>query len=458
MLPDELKSYLDKCRQSNLTFADLLPRLQQSGWTADQIETAKKYYDPAQTIAPASNTPVNLPPVVTSAAPLDDTPQPDKPKKTRSFPAALLVFLVLFFVLVGGAGASAYMIAAGKLTLPDANLQNQVSAFLMKIPFLPRNPKAIILSSLAAHEKLSRNAFELSIAAASNDFQSSFGTGNFDFQIKGYTDLTVPEDPKFFLTVDATKEFSAEMRKPDKMLYFKVNKVPLVLSTLVRIDPNNLLPILENWVAYDTSGLETEASKNLPQLNPKSPIDEQTKLMLTRMADEDILPLITVTSESVDGFSAYRLDFRPTPEQLDNIYYKLKDEYTKQTDAVKTDTRTTDTPPSKMLRDFVLSVWVDNREFYVRKAIITSIMTAPSGSIPSPSVLLPVMPERSTGDAPTEISLAFALKLSGFGQEQQVIAPEVSITPEEYVSLLMNSSQAYRVVEAETESENLPLP
>ena len=455
MLPDELKTYLDKCRESSLTFTDLLPRLQLSGWTAEQIEIAKKYYDPAQTVRPPETGPVNLPPVVTSAAPLSDEPAA-KIKKTRSFPVGILVFLILFFVLVGGVGASSYFIAAGKLVLPDANLQKTVSTFLLKIPFLPKNPKLLLTSSLAAHEKLSRNMFELSIAAASNEFQSTFGAGSFDFQIKGYTDLTVPEDPRFYLTIDATKDFSAEIRKPDKMVYFKVNKVPLLLSAYVGIDPVKLLPILENWVAYDTTGLETEAAKNLPQLNPKSPVDAETEKILTRMAEEDILPLITVTLEDTDGFPAYRLDFKPTPEQLDTIYYKLKDEVSKNPDAAKNDTLTKDTPPSKSMRDFSLSLWLDRSEYYVRKAVITSIVVGSPALLPGSPIALPVIPDKSPEGTPTEISLSFALKLSGFGQQQQVAAPEASITPEEFISLIMQSSSVRENTQPETES--LPTP
>jgi hypothetical protein len=441
MLPEELRNYLDKCKGSNLTFADLLPRLQQSGWTADQIETARKYFSPADTIRPPDPVSVSLPPGTSAISSTDVSP--DKPKKAHSFPIALVVFLMLFLVLTGGVGASAYLIAAGKIVIPDVNLQNKVSSFLVTIPFLPKNPKILLASSLAAHEKLSRNSFELSIAAASNDFQAALGSNSLDFQIKGYTDLATPENPRFYMTVDATKDFSAKIRKSDKMMYFKIDKVPLALSTFIGMDPNYLPPILENWVAYDTSGLETEAAINLPQLNPKSPIDEATQQMLIRLADEDIFPLITVTQEEVDGFSAYRLDFKPTPEQLDVIYYKLKDELSKRTDMSKNDVLSTDAPPSKSLRDFSFTIWIDSTQFYVRKAVLTSIFVSPSSfSFHLPSINYPVVPEDTSDESKSEVSFSMALKLSDFGQEQQITAPQASITPEEYVSLIMQFSSS----------------
>jgi hypothetical protein len=287
---------------------------------------------------------------------------------------------------------------------------------------------------------LLKNSFNLSAAAVSNDLISITGISNLDGQIKGYVDFSDTKNPKFALTVDITKDFSAQARKNDRLVYFKIDKLPSALITLAGMDQDKLKPVFDNWISYDTTPLETEARKTLDEMEkPKSTVDESVIKVYEKMLNEEILPFVKVVNDNLDGVSVFKMDFSPTAEMIDRIALKTQTEYNKtvENNGYKIPELKAGQPKvSDVFKDVKFNLWIGRNDYYLRKATLT--FTAD-----------PTNPGVSSGlenDLPMPVSLksqitvSFALTMSDFGKDVPIELPANSLTPDEIFEQIMGDS------------------
>ena len=265
----------------------------------------------------------------------------------------------------------------------------------------------------------------MSLAASSSDFINQFGSDQVDFQIKGYTDFSDIKNPKVSATVDLTNQFSAEIRKADKIIYFKINKLPVFLTAFMGSKNTNFDSVLSNWVSYDNTPLDTEASRNLP--TPSITNNPATDKLLTTLVNDKVLPLVKVNKETLDGTPTYHLKFTPTADQADSIdesFQKIKP----GTTFVGTKQNFSDN-----IKDLSVSLWINQDNNYINKGLVT-FSVVNNSTFNNLNTMPLSMPQVS------EAAIAFAVKLSDYGKVQNIDLPDNSITVDQYLKLLLSNS------------------
>lgn len=379
---------------------------------------------------PSPSMPSTTVPSSTPVSPLDTFPFPPptippsllKPAKSGGqgaksrLPFIILVFL-LFVLLLSGA---AYAIAYEKIKIGNPQIEKKVSDFVQGLPFVPKTPKYLLTQAAKAHQKISRHRFDLSLATESDGLASSFGTNKLDIQAKGAVDYSDAKNPKLTLNASLTKDFSLDIRKPDKMIYLKINQLPPLLLTVFGFSPGPQLDaVLENWFSWDTSTLDTEARRSTSFTN------QFAENAIDKLLTEKLLNSIKVTQEKIDTFDTYRLNLPLNKELLDTL--DQKSAYTAQLKL------------SDYITDMVLDLWIDKKDYYVRK--ISTSFKAKSGNLGTMSFL----PIPMLGNLPqTTTKFSGVLKLSDFDAPVKIETPTKSIPYDEFFKLLMEQSQTYK--------------
>lgn len=382
---------------------------------------------------------LNKPPQEYSSSPLSSTPIVDEnvtpPAPTKKKGKLLLpIILSLLIFLFSTTGVFAYLVVSEKINIKDEKIRNILYSFAYKIPFVPKSPEYILKSSALAHQKLSRNSFDVSLALSSNDFVEQLGSSDFEFQLKGYADFENLENPRLSANLDLSNQLSLEFRKLDDTFYLKANKLPLFLSTYLGVDKNHLDSVMENWISYTSTPLNTEAKKNLPT-PASSPLSDSTKQLFNNLLNEKVLPLITVSTEDLDSVPTYRLSFVPTSEQLDEIIESLDSIYYSSQDSPKSP-KLPQMKYSDMVKNFSVTLWINQKDYYINKSIITMNLVNSSSTPTTPySTLTPQL---------SEAAFAFVIKLSDYGLIKDINLPPKSLTAEEYIELIMSKSRLYQ--------------
>jgi len=382
---------------------------------------------------------LNKPPQEYSSSPLssapiidENTPPPPPPKKKLKL--LLPILLSLIILLLSASGVLAYLVVSDNIDIKNEKLENLVNSFVYKIPFVPKSPEYILNKSALAHQKLSRNSFDISLALSSNDFVQQLGSSDFEFQLKGYADFENLDKPRLSVNVDLTNQLSLEVRKVDETIYLKINKIPLFLSTYLGVDSSHLNSVMENWISYDSTPLNSEAKKNLPTPT-SSALSESTNELIKNMLNEKVLPLITVSTETLDSVPTYRLSFVPTSEQLDEIIESLDSIYYSSQNP-STYKKLPEVKYSDMVKNFSVTIWINQKDYYINKSIITmNLLNTNTQSSYSPTPFTSQL---------SEAALAFVVKFSDYGLVKDIEIPSKSLTAEEYINMVMSASTFYQ--------------
>lgn len=303
------------------------------------------------------------------------------------------------------------------------------------LSFTPKTPKYLLVSAARAHQKISRHRFDLSLATESDGLASSFGTNKLDIQAKGAVDYSDAKSPKLTLSASLTKDFSLDVRKPDKIIYFKINNLPPLLLTVLGFSPGPQLDaVLENWFSYDTSTLDTEARKSLDENKTGTSFTNQfTEKTIDSLLEEKVWKSIKVTQENMDNFETYRLNLIVTKEILDVLDKNLQNQIPKEKSLAPK------TKLSDYISDLVFDLWIDKKDYYVRK--LSASFKAKSGNLGTMSFL----PIPTLGNlTQTTTKFSGVLKLSGFQEPVNIERPTNSIPYDQYLMLLMEQSQTYK--------------
>src|SRR3989344_4304527 len=386
---------------------------------SSQIETTPQPGPPQTILSPAPSSQVS-------------TESQDFPKsgKRRIIPFVAGLLLLIFFILIITGGAT-YAVAYEKIKLDkNPELQKKVAYFVMSLPFTPKTPKFLLAKTGMAHQDVTKESFDISLAIDSKDFVSSLGLSGLDIEAKGNVDYSDPKNVKLVLDTSITKDFNFELRKKDKFLHFKINKLPSALLALLGLKVEEFAPILDKWVSYDTTPLDTEARRSIQdeEIDPLS--EEYLDETFEKYIDDEVLSKMRLVEVTEEGREMYKITLDADPALIDHLGQKLEEER-KKTGGAYLDQSSESVKLSDMIKALKWEIYIDKDRYYTRKLIVTadletdkmdygSIFTGTSGS---PS-------EKS------QAKIAFAAKFDDFGEEVVVHEPEEAITFEEFTNIL----------------------
>lgn len=372
----------------------------------------------------------------------------DHSKPRFRFSIMLIIILILVITLLTGVVGS-IAIAYEKISINNSELENKVSKFILSFPFSPKTPKFLIGSITKSHSLITAESFNVSMSAKSDDLAAKFGLNQFDIEVKGDGDWS---DKKNFLSqinFSLTKDLDVDLKTKDNIVYFKINKIPpavyLYLESYSGISKESLEPLLQNWISYDISPLQTNARKLLDDrssndLPQQKLIDFYSNVLL----DKKILDNIKITNDSSATFKTYKMHFAPDSQTLDYLGKNIENNL-KFDGAGKQSGRIISENPTKLsdtIKDLAIDIWVDESKYYLRKIETTFKIKPILPSIPTLNTLPSNVLGLATHDAgisaglKSDIAIAIVIEFSNFGKKFDIQAPENSITVEEFYKLL----------------------
>ncbi len=381
-----------------------------------------------QTITPQAST--NSP-----VLPMQSVTEPtlvQNPPNKNGFKKFLIGFFILFLLLlITGTAYGAYAIAYEKIKLdkyPD--IQNKISAVVMSIPFMPKTPKYLLVRSALVHQSVTRESFDVSVAVDSKDLMSALGMSGLDLQAKGAVDYSEPKNVKVVVNGSITKDFNFELIKLDKILYFKVNKLPQLLLTAAGFKSEEFNSLLSKWVSYDTTALETEARKSIEdkEVDPLSKqfVDDEFQKYL----DDKVLSKMKVENANEDSFEVFKITLVADSELIDHLGKKLEAENNKMRKSNYNVLGASTDKLSDVVKSLSWEIYIDKKDFYTRKVVVKTDIEG--DSIDTGSLMLGNTSDLSKNKT---AKVAFAAKFSDFGKEITTVKPTDSITWEQFLNL-----------------------
>ena len=407
-----------------------------AGQETQQIPSAQA---PVAEPVAAQTDPADLPQVFTSQASSPHDAVIDNSQKGSRKPL-LFILLILFFILtLSGLGGLTYAVAYEKIKLekyPDA--QKRVSYFVMNLPFMPKSAKYLLAKTAMVHQDVTRQSFDISMAVDSADLSSSLGLSNLDIQAKGALDYSNPKNIFGNLEISFTKEFNMELIKKDEMLYFRLNKLPSLLFAFLGIGTVNFEPIMNKWVAYDTTPLETEARKSITSDREMDPLSEEfIDKNFEKYIDETILSKIKLSSDTEEGYAVHKLALDADSELIDYLGKKLE-ETSRQKGNYVYDQGSAAEPAkfSDFIKRLKWEIYIDKETYYTRKVIFAIDLEYDSsdglGAFSMGSMINPLASNNKA-------KIVLAAKFDKFGEEVVVEEPIESINFEEFTRLLSDT-------------------
>jgi hypothetical protein len=208
--------------------------------------------------------------------------------------------------------------------------------------------------------------------------------------------------------------------------------LPQVLLTAIGFKSSDFETLLEKWVAYDTTPLDTEARRTIEdkEVDPlsKEYVDEE----LLKYLDDAVLEKMKVENANEDGFEVYKITLVADSDLIDHLGKKLETEESGNKNGASLKTLGAS---SEKLSDSVKSLsWqinIDKKDYYTRKIVVisdleidgledASLYLGNSSSIPQNS----------------KAKIAFAAKFGGFGKVIDAKIPDSSLSSQEFLDTL----------------------
>jgi len=357
----------------------------------------------------------------------DDSNTP--PKKTKKI---LIIVAAVFSLLVFSGLVSAAVLAAyGKIPVSDPQIRGFINKVVFALPFLPKTPEYVLQSSLLAHQEVSTAAIDASFAIDSPSFSGFLGSSTLDMAIKGPVDFTSPENPRLSLSVQVTNQFEMDLLSADKNIYFKLRKLPPMLTGFLLGMNENLTfdPLLNRWVKVETTKLETEARKALEEnQTTEEPFDEAYVKLVNDVFMQDILPKIKMTSESLNGLDTHKLTLELTGPDIDLLVARLEEKQERH--GVDLDIDKT-SKPSDMIQSVKLNFWIEKGKYYLRKSTFY-VLVDPKNT--SPLFDAPNSMSSFGSGLEDKIDIVFDLSLDRIGETVSIDIPQSYMTQEEFTA------------------------
>ncbi len=423
MLPPSLLDLLQLCKAGELTLDETMRKVQEHQWSPQFFEETRQWY--------LHNAPELMDPETAAKHSVV------RFKKTSPF----LTFVILILTLTTALGSAAYLIASDKIDIQNPPLKDKIDNFILRLPLIPKNPATLFRLATLAHKNNAQNSIDFSFASNSDDLAATLGSNNLDLLLQGYTDFSDNLNPRISFSGSINKEFSVDLKKEDHLLFFRVGKVPLPVSTILGVRPSDLDTLLENWIAFDTSKLETEARKSLEDISDPDPEKKDSEInneIETFLVDE-IMSSFTQSRDRVDEFRCHKLFLNPSPDQINNFV-----ELASKTANAGNTTRYVSPQPinySEVFRNLNLNIWIDEKDYYIRKFQISTVFD------PNPIIKNNEGIAGFSNSVEKPIKMSLVLKFSNFGEVLPIDVPQNYLTPQEFVEKIFDISTPLSVLQ-----------
>jgi len=392
--------------------------------SANSIQTSQPVQQAAQ--------PTQPPQQFTQATVVQPTPQTqvpqepeDKPKKSKVkiIGILLVVLFLMFFVTTAVLG---YAVAYEKVKLRNyPEIQATVAGYVQSLPFMPKTAKFLIIRSIIAHQNVTKHSFDISLALDSSSLNDVLGINKFDTEAKGSIDYSNPENIIFSLNASLTKEFNIELKSNDPILYFKVNKFPSFIFSLIGINDEMVKPYLERWIAYDTTPLDTQARK---ELNDKE-VEPLSKELLVdineKYLDDYIIDKMQISKITEDGVKYYKISLEADKELIDYFGKKLEEESKGEGPFDANESFEL----SEMIKELSWEIYIARDTYYTHKLKVTSVLEFDEGFYGG--ALLGTSADLVQN---SQANFALVIKLDEFGKEVIVETPSEYTTYEDLLT------------------------
>lgn len=369
----------------------------------------------------------------------DDVSPPPRSKRRL----AMLVIALVILVLLSGSGVFAYMVTYQGLSTGNKDLDTKIAHAIQSVPGAPKTPAYIMDRSAAAHLDVSSAYLNMSLASENQDLQQMFGS-NFEMVIEGPIDYGDTENPELALNIKLGTSLDADITYTMEHAYFRINKIPAVVYGFLGLTEENINdnPLLNRWIDYDTSGLDSNASQILDNLDTEEPtptpmeVDSQVQALYDIFGEEVVL--------SKDDEGRYELAVEITPAVLDRHRDALQKAYPSLTDTSFLEMKET-------IDHIELAIHIDTGTYLIHEISAVSKLSVPNiNALPAitPNVLgissdTPLLAQAGMEDfggstanlqGPKEsISSAFVLTMSDHGKDFDVSAPADATSYEDFM-------------------------
>ena len=228
----------------------------------------------------------------------------------------------LFLVVFGGLFGFGVLVAYGQIEVPSEKLQAVIQNAIFRLPFMPKTPMYVLQAMISAHEEVASAHVEASLATQSESISDIIGTQDLDLAISGDVDVTDSDNPIASLNFKLSTDFDADLIVLDSALYARVNKLPQELTGMflgLGGEDASLDPLMNKWVWFDTSELDTEAREALEENVSEEEIDEEFEMLFDRVVDEVLVKDLRITSDEVEGDAVHKLELELDGSDIDAI-------------------------------------------------------------------------------------------------------------------------------------------
>lgn len=350
-----------------------------------------------------------------------------RPKKSKKKFLAVLGIL-LFLIAVGGSATLAWGVAYNKVELknyPKAELA--IKQVVFSLPFTQKPPEYLLAKTIEAHQGVTRESFDVSVAIGSDELNDPLGISQLDFQVKGNVDYTNPKNVFFNTEIFLTKGLNIELKKKEKNVYFNIKDIPSFFLAFAGMNKSQFEPVLNKWVSWDISPLDTEARRTITDQETNYLSSEFSDELFADYADDYILENLTVEDGEVDGHRAYKIKLDADKEMIDYIQRKLENS-SNQDGKFSVLGYTADSPKlSDVVKTLTGEIYIDKNSYYTRKAILSMTFEYDSSELSGLGLGIVGSSGNSSG------TFAFAAKFDNFGEEVVVNEPAADMTSDEFM-------------------------
>ncbi len=358
----------------------------------------------------------------------------------------LLVIALLFFVLT----------AYGKLKIGSYQFRTQVAMVVQGLPFMPKNAGYVSTKMLIEQASVKKYVMDVSAAISSKSLVPLSANGTLEMHVTGPIDLTDIKKPEMALHVNLTKQIDGDITFKNNIVYFRLTSFPSLLGVAMSsmgLPESIQQQFVQQWFYYDTSPLDTEASKDLEKQNSTK------QKTIDKIASDEIATAIEkyqdkvhlkMTSERIDGHDTYKISMVLPKEVIDAME---KSAY------IQSDTESKQFKPtiSTMIPSMNFTYWVEKKVYLMRKLSINFVVKQPKSagkltmSYPresfGPAVLgaktallaqtidtLPFFPQPEQ-----DMPVSFVMKFDKINEAQSINAPVGAIQFEQFLQTLVES-------------------
>jgi hypothetical protein len=455
-MPDpKLLAYIQAELAQGVEKQTLVNFLLSEGWQQAQLDQAFAQIGttailPVQSPAAFTGQVYAQPPV--EQMPAEQAPIfPSEEKNHKGLIIGLAVLLILFIVASLIFSATA-MFAYGLLPIKNYDLQNQVADVLMQIPFMPKTARFVLASSATAHLKVTKMAFDASIAADSSSFDSILGSNHFDAEISGAIDYTDTQNILATLNAQVTKDFSADLMTKSQIIYFRINSIPALVTAMLNtigVSQSMQNEFINKWFFADTKPLNTNAraALNSSSQDQQSQIQQSIKNYLDAFNNPDVLKTLTMTTEKLNGTDVYHLNFSPDDSTLDLFWNKYTTQNSSTNNLYGANYKISDT-----IKNFVVDIWIDRSQYLIQKSSLKFTIKTPASSALGVSPLGMLTPQNQ------EIPVAIVVDFSHFNEPVIVNPPANPVDINVFIKQISAQLEAQQAQRLQAQSHAQPTP